>query len=447
MVDSRERKHLLVWRDLPHWMIVDDEFRSFLESCDGGRSVEEILRDRPEWAAHGKELLPQLKALVRRGVLEKVGARRRRRASSGKATRIENVAINITGRCNLRCSYCYQDRDCAPNSGKELSAKEITNVLSEIKPLLGKEGFLTILGGEPLLREDAVLDVATAGVRMGMRVLVSTNGTVMTESFARRAKKVGLDVQVSIDGHEAALNDATRGAGSFERSRRGVGRLVEEGVYTILSMVCYRDNVRYLKEFYAMAKRWGTDEARFIPLKNLGCAPDSGLAPVAIHDMIEAGRSVFGHSADLRRLAGRDCFSVIANTCQYAAKRRSCGTGLQTVLLDWDGWLYPCLNLNRPEFRVANVRDTGFAFRRTWLESKVLENVRSSSSVENPRRSCFTCAVKYWCLSGCRGEAYAATGVLDGTASNCADLRRSVTEMFWILADNQEWMGRLTRKG
>lgn len=47
--------------------------------------------------------------------------------------------------------------------------------------------------------------------RQGFETLVSTNGTLVTDDFARQARDAGLQVQVSLDGHTAALNDAVRG--------------------------------------------------------------------------------------------------------------------------------------------------------------------------------------------------------------------------------------------
>lgn len=45
--EQREGNHLLVWRDLPCWMIVDHDLRSLVNFVDGRRNADELAgRDR-----------------------------------------------------------------------------------------------------------------------------------------------------------------------------------------------------------------------------------------------------------------------------------------------------------------------------------------------------------------------------------------------------------------
>ena len=123
-----------------------------------------------------------------------------------------------------------------------------------------------------------------------------------------------------------------------------------------------------------------------------------------------------------------------------ASRRTSCGTGMETLLLDADGTLYPCLNTNRPEFAFGNVREVGFEFGRAWRTSPMLERIRRETSVEAVESACADCVVKYWCLGGCHGETYAAGGSLNARSPDCAELRSAVTEMMWTLSSRPGWI-------
>ena len=83
--------------------------------------------------------------------------------------------------------------------------------------------YVNIGGGEPTVRRDfwEILDYATAH---DVGVKFSTNGSRITEQAAARvAANDYVDVQISLDGASAAVNDAIRGPGSFRDRDPGAG--------------------------------------------------------------------------------------------------------------------------------------------------------------------------------------------------------------------------------
>jgi len=228
------------------------------------------------------------------------------------------------------------------------------------------------------------------------------------------------------------------GDGRLCPARTGIETLLRRRVYTIISMVCHRGNIAYLEDFFTFAAALGVQEARFIPLKQLGGAVGSDFTPAPLPELLHAAFTLFTNRPDFRPLFGSDALSILAGTCRYSSRRPSCGTGLQTVLLDADGSLYPCLNTNRPEFRFANLRDPGFDFRHCWQQSPLLQQVRASTAIAGSTHPHAHCPVRYWCLAGCRGENYALTGKLEERPPHCAELRRGIIDMFWMLAERPE---------
>ena len=144
---------------------------------------------------------------------------------------------------------------------------------------------------------------------------------------------------------------------------------------------------------------------------------------------------MFERHPEFLAMAGRDAFSVLGATCRLSSRRHSCGAGYQTLLLDADGSLYPCLNTNRPEFRLGNVRDPGFDLGSTWMKAPRLEEFRRATAIDALCGSCEGCVVRYWCLGGCKGETLAQTGSLRAPAWNCEEWREAIVELFWTLAE------------
>ncbi|MHB9109238.1 MAG: radical SAM protein [Armatimonadota bacterium] len=434
LVEERGELVLLVWGSLPYWSVVDREFHALLRALDG-RGLDEVLTDNPAWRGQRREIEGQLAVLRTAGVFG--GPEEKTPAPPLYGTKIENIALNLTRRCNLRCRFCYNLPYLTKDGAGEISSEEIGGYLRALKPFQAKHPTFTVLGGEPLLEAEKLLAVCEMAIRQGCTALVSTNGTEVTDDFARRAATLGLQVQVSLDGHTAKLNDAVRGKGAFDRAVAGIRRLVAQGAHTIISQVCHRGNLPHLGAYYRFGLSLGVNEVRFIPLKCLGGAAAGEFAPVPLDELLKHAFALFKAHPEFLPLAGRDAFSILATTCRFSSRRPSCGTGLQTLLLDADGTLYPCLNTNHPAFRIANLREPGFDFKRTWLESPVLNDLRQRTVLFNPSEHS-GCPVRYWCLGGCRGENHAVTGDAGKRSPDCASLRRGILEMFWMLAERPD---------
>jgi len=435
--EERDGLVLLVWGDLPYWTVVDHEFESLLRALDGKRRLGEIVADHAAWQAQRQEVTANLRLLRDAGIFAPPVAR-----SPAKpplyGTKIESVGINMTRQCNLRCRFCYNLPYLTPGNAHEITVPEVHAFLRALRPFVSQRPLLTLLGGEPLLEADKLLAVAAYARRLSYTVLVSTNGIAVTDDFARRATQLGVQVQVSLDGPTAMLHDAVRGAGAFDDAVRGVHTLRRHQTYTIVSMVCHQGNVASLADFYRFAHALGVNEARFISLKCLGGAMQGEFLPVPLDALLRHAGAILAQHPEFRALTGRDVLAIMADTCRYSWRRASCGAGLQTVLLDADGALYPCANTNHPAFAIANIREAGFAFRRAWLASPVLHDLRRQTMLATADDAHATCPVRYWCLGGCRGENYALTGSLNKRPPQCAELRRGILEMCWLLAEHPD---------
>ena len=118
--------------------------------------------------------------------------------------------------------------------------------------------YVNIGGGEPTVRPDfwELLDYAT---EHHVGVKFSTNGGRITPGVAARlAASDYVDVQISLDGATAEVNDAVRGRGSFDMAIRALENLSEAGFRDAkISVVVTRHNVGQLDDFKALAERYG----------------------------------------------------------------------------------------------------------------------------------------------------------------------------------------------
>lgn len=129
------------------------------------------------------------------------------------------VVWNITRRCNLRCIHCYSDSGDRKYSG-ELTTQEAKQFIKDIAEF--KVPVLIFSGGEALLRDD-IFDLIETAKKYKLRVVLSTNGTLITQKIAKKMRNVNIDyVGISIDGL-GETNDRLRGKkGAFKKTLEGI---------------------------------------------------------------------------------------------------------------------------------------------------------------------------------------------------------------------------------
>jgi len=101
---------------------------------------------------------------------------------------------------------------------------------------------LLFSGGEPLLRAD-IFELANFAREQGVKPVLSTNGTLITESVARKIRGVGFgEVGISLDGI-GEHNDRFRGKrGAYQAALRGIRNCVNLGLRVSLRLTITRSN-------------------------------------------------------------------------------------------------------------------------------------------------------------------------------------------------------------
>ena len=161
------------------------------------------------------------------------------------------VAWEITKSCNLFFAHCRSSSDSNQYSG-ELKTEECFRLVDQILEV-GRP-IIILTGGEPLLRDD-VFQIAEYAVSQGLRVVMGTNGTLITKDTACQMKAIPISrVGISLDFPEAQLQDNFRGkAGAFDATLAGISNVREAGVEVQINCTVTRRNVVYLERLLSLA--------------------------------------------------------------------------------------------------------------------------------------------------------------------------------------------------
>jgi mycofactocin radical SAM maturase len=315
----------------------------------------------------------------------------------------------LTYACNLACVHCLSSS--GRRDPRELSTSECMCIVDELQRM--QVFYVNIGGGEPTVRRDfwELLDYATAH---DVGVKFSTNGSRITQEVARRlAASDYVDVQISIDGASAEVNDAVRGTGSFETAIRAMERLAGAGMHNFkVSVVVTRENACQLDAFKAIADRYGA-QLRLTRLRPSGRGAD------VWHELHPTGgqqRQLY----DWLRQQGEDVltgdsFFHLAAYGDPLPGLNLCGAGRVVCLIDPVGDVYACPFAIHDAFLAGNVRDPG-GFEKVWRESELFQDLRRPQT----GGACMSCSYFDSCRGGCMAAKFFTGLPLDGPDPECA---------------------------
>jgi mycofactocin radical SAM maturase len=313
----------------------------------------------------------------------------------------------LTYACNLACVHCLSSS--GRRDPRELTTDECKALIDEFERM--QIFYVNIGGGEPTIRADfwELVDYATAH-HVGVKF--STNGSRITEEVATRlAASDYVDVQISLDGATAAVNDAVRGEGSYATAVTAMERLAAAGFTGFkLSVVVTRHNVAQLDDFKAIADHHGA-QLRLTRLRPSGRGADvwDELHPTSaqqrqLYDWLVA------HGEDV--LTG-DSFFHLAGYGDALPGLNLCGAGRVVCLVDPVGDVYACPFAIHDEFLAGNVRDAGFT--SVWRESDLFTELRAPQSAG----ACASCGHFDACRGGCMAAKFFTGLPLDGPDPEC----------------------------
>lgn len=300
----------------------------------------------------------------------------------------------LTYACNLSCVHCLSSS--GRRDPRELTTEECFAVIDELERL--QVFYVNVGGGEPMLRPD-FFDLLEYAVDHHVGVKFSTNGTHLDAERAKRLAAMDyLDVQISIDGADASVNDAVRGEGSFAAARRAMDHLAEAGFGPFkISLVVTRHNVGQLDEFKAIADSYGA-QLRVTRLRPSGRGADSWHE---LHPTQAQQRDLYHWLLDRPDVLTGDSFFHLSALGDPLPGLNLCGAGRVVCLIDPVGNVYACPFVIHDEFLAGNVRDPG-GFTEVWRGSELFRSLREP---DNPG-ACASCGSYDACQGGCMASKF-----------------------------------------
>jgi SynChlorMet cassette radical SAM/SPASM protein ScmF len=328
---------------------------------------------------------------------------------------------HVTDRCNLRCRHCWV-RGEAGTPANHLSLDEAEDIVLQALPLGLRNVKLT--GGEPFL-VSWILDFVEFCGAHGVAVSFETNGTLITSAVAQRLARFRiLCVSVSLDGSQPAIHEEIRMVpGSFEAALAGIRQTVSAGIFTVVLIAVYKQNLADLEQTIRLAESLHVNRVKINPIVPIGRAKD--LEQMGELLSIEERIRLFDTVGEIRkgtRIPVEMHFPLLL--CPASRMRRDmyCACSIRNMLgVMADGTLCLC-GLAHTDRRAiyANIRDT--TLHELWCETppQIIHEIRTGLP-QNLSGVCGRCIFRHQCAGACRAKAFMDTGSILGPDPVCQE--------------------------
>lgn len=348
---------------------------------------------------------------------------------------VKALCLNISHKCNLRCSYCFADGGSYSSEQKNMSKQVARAAIDFLIKNSGSRKNLEVdfFGGEPLLNMDVVRDTIDYARSLekphnkNFRFTITTNGLLLTDQLIDYFNKEMHNVVISIDGREDVHNLVRKDVGgndSFKktlsaakkfRESRGEKSYYIRGTFTALN-----------KDFAADAlalNDYGFDQVSLEPV----ALPDGHPLALTKDDLPQLLEQYEVLAKEyIKRRKGEKWFNFFHFSIDPSGgpclKKRitGCGAGTEYLAIGPDGDIYPCHRFDgKSEYIIGNVLDNSF--------DNTLPKYFASSNLFT-KKECNDCFCKYYCSGGCAANSIEFGGGIDHPYEIGCQLMKKRTE-------------------
>ncbi|NOK19562.1 PapB family radical SAM/SPASM ranthipeptide maturase [Corallococcus carmarthensis] len=334
------------------------------------------------------------------------------------------LTMLLTEQCNLRCTYCYIDKN-AKRMSRETAERSIDFLFAHA----GDEKQLAIcfFGGEPLLAPDLLDYVATEAKRRAkeahkvMVFSITTNATLLTESRVALLQKHRVGVTVSLDGlpeehdrHRKLVN----GEGSFQLIERNLERLVS--LSPTIRLTVTPETAPSLQKSVAWLVERGLTKISFSPVFEAAWDEET------LSTYYDALGSLYRYQVEgLKRDASYrvgNLFNLEDEMTSVMGRGFGCGAARKMVAIDAQGFMYPCHRFvgyfrNAEAQRIGHVASGFDVDRRGYYIESCHRSTHTGcgsglfeAKVAPEEKQCTTCSLSPGCGSACMAVNEHMTG-------------------------------------
>ncbi len=327
------------------------------------------------------------------------------------------VVWNITNKCNFKCKHCYSSAT-QDEGAEEFSFEMVKKVIDDLGDM--RVPVILLSGGEPLMRED-LFEIIEYITNKGIKVSLSTNGSLITKEIAKKLKDLGISyVGISLDGNQKT-NDYFRGIeGAYDQIIKGIENCKAVGQKVGLRFTLQKKNYKEVKDILSLIENMDIPRICFYHLVPSGrgksiagdmLSPSENKGVMdTLYEYVKENIDKDSWEKEILTVANytdgiyvylkeKDILQQekIINRLKNNGGNRSGGA---IANIDYKGNVYPD-QFSRAH-SLGNVKEMPFS--QIWKENSFLEELRNRK--EKIKGRCSTCKWLELCNGNLRARAY-----------------------------------------
>lgn len=338
---------------------------------------------------------------------------------------LRTLYIQITNRCNLACSHCYVSS--SPIMNTLIPTKDVIRLIDEACELGCKE--LLLSGGEPLTHK-GIKDILFHA-KGKLDISIATNGTLIDRKIAQVLAKIGVSVQISLDGTKNE-HEKIRGKGTFYPLVRAIRLLQKEGLgkKIRLATTLLIDNYQKIYDIIRLTERLGIPYIKISPVHNIGRASD--LEKGNYKDIY---RKIYRYLCEYKKnnkdgvridYGALNSFFITLPEV-IVEENVTCPIG-KKFQIDSKGDAFSCIWVQDERYKLGNIYENSI---KELLFSKKMEDA-CDTVVERRFKidKCSKCRWRNLCQGGCMANPYNQKGTVWQHDDFCEHRRELYKEVF-----------------
>ncbi len=179
-------------------------------------------------------------------------------SNSLKTYKVRSIHIEITGKCNLNCVYCYNSQF---NDKKKIIKERSTGYVKKLINEACKMGCekITFSGGDPFLRDD-IFEIIEHCTKLKVHIL--TNGKILTNNFIKKLSHYPQieEIKVTLDGFEG--HNKLRKGSNYKDIIGSVKALKKKQMKVVINTEVTEINLSEMPRLYQVLKELKVDRWR-----------------------------------------------------------------------------------------------------------------------------------------------------------------------------------------
>lgn len=283
-----------------------------------------------------------------------------------------HVAISVTNRCNLHCTYCFARYNSHEKA--DIPTERMIALIDELSDMGTR--LINLTGGEPLVRNDIKQIIDYCTLKKGIKCSLSTNGLLL-ENKIDVLKNIS-SINISLDGNEKQHN-RNRGKQDYQKVIKAIELAVKNHIPVSTCTVINKYNADCVDEIVKLAKEKDFLAIFHFPYGRLKLKENENLHPLSPKETKQVVQKIINYKKAgypiyysfktheyIRDWPFKQPSRLLLKKDQIKDKNFNiipCLAGDLYCFIDASGYVYPCTVLCG-QIKVKNFLKVGF--RKAW---------------------------------------------------------------------------------